>query len=116
MFTACCEWLSRMLGTAGEQGWGVIAVYDGAIGVRRFVLQSRALTHEQAGTLRRLAAQGTLEDLYRSGGSAWGIAIAADLPIQFCPYCGTNLATRIEKQRDAFDALATEHRQWREGE
>lgn len=98
-----------MIVRGGEQGLAVVAFRDGTR--RRFQLQARPFTRDQAQSWERIAreapAAGAVGSLFAdSNGRLRAVLAVMFLPLSYCPRCGANLSTLIEKNMDQFDALA----------
>lgn len=96
MLRTCCEWLTNYLETAGEKGFSVYPFHEGDR--RRFVLQGRPLDPEG------VAAWGAAK--VSPGQPPIALAVSMDLPLTYCPRCGTDLIKLIEEQREEFDKAA----------
>ena len=108
MVNPCCMWLESMLESAGEQGLGVVAVHQGDR--RRFQLQARALTTDQARQWEVMAREPSLEPLFRNAqGRLVSIQFIQGVPLQYCPHCGADLNALIASNTTAFDTLARNH-------
>ena len=113
MFATCCDWMKNTLQRAGEQGIAVIA--SRVEGGRQFYLQARPLTPGQEQNWQRLVSKEPgrtqLEPLFRDErGRLAAVLVSLRVPLRFCPLCGSDLGKLIDRQREAFDAMAESHR------
>lgn len=117
MLKPCCIWLKSMLLRAGEAGTSVVASFEW--GEPQFVIHARPITRHQADVLSQLGQQEATRELLaplytNEHGRLAPIHVLLKTPIQFCPYCGTNLMKLAKSQRTAFEELAREHQPFNE--
>lgn len=111
----CCDGFRRLLTTAGDRGFGVVAFRDGEW--REFQLQARSMTESQArrwqDALGDEALARRLRPLFADDHAPLvPVALAMNLTLSFCPYCGSDLRKRIKRNLTAFDVLAEDHRRF----
>lgn len=93
MIKPCCVWMDNLLATPGDKGFSVLAWRENDR--RQFYLQARAFDRN---------FESRRDSIQLPKGVP--IALSMDLPMRYCPYCGTNWSELIDMQRDAFDEYA----------
>mgnify|MGYP000864357072 CR=1 FL=1 len=96
-FTGCCGAMGKLLAVPHAKGFSVIPVIDSDTGERWLVLEARAVEVNDVEELSKPLP---------AGRRPVSIAITTQLPLLFCPSCGTELAGVIERQPAAFDLAA----------
>jgi hypothetical protein len=103
----CCEALAIALNDAGEKGLSVIPYSDGSR--RRFLLQARPFPHQVLKRCTRpdpTTGVALWPDLIDDTGALHPYTAFLEMPLLYCPWCGSDLCRLIERDMRAFDAMA----------
>ncbi len=109
MIKYCCDWFNRLIEQAGEKGSSIVAYRDGEH--RSFYLQTRPFEKdviEKYNSIDEKTGNNKWPDLYDKREIPVPWVFALNIPIKFCPQCGTNLEKIIKKNKKEFDRIATE--------
>jgi hypothetical protein len=100
----CCYGLQNDIANAGQRGLSILVFKVPDKDDIWFVLQSRGVAFDDEGKLGPIPAELTPIP-YRINISTCGV-------IKYCPTCGRRLQDLAGASRDAFIALAEEHRKY----
>jgi hypothetical protein len=105
----CCEGFKSLINNAGQRGVSAL-VMRSASGRFRFDLQSRAVTREDELLISQTQMPGSMR-LHNHPAQVEHVALAANIHLNCCPFCGTKLQNLITSStKRSFEALADEHK------
>jgi Zn ribbon nucleic-acid-binding protein len=91
----CCATFESKVNDAGSRGLAFLAGKAGS--KKRFIAQSRGVAFSDEGIMPAIGV---------------AVNISSEVPIGFCPFCGTNLESFIEAYSREFEALSKQHEQF----
>jgi hypothetical protein len=106
MLTGCCKWFQESLNRAGEEGYSIAALKFQDM--RIFLL----LVHFYERELIESSEKYTIPGFQLRNGAPRPLTLATHLMLEFCPVCGRDLKSIIEKDTQEFDLLADRHKKW----
>jgi len=95
----CCDNFKRWVQSAGVRGFSAVAQSD--CGYRFFCLQARGCDKQDEPKMKNIPKGLDIPN---------PLTIAMQVGIQYCPFCGTQLATFIAEAGDEFQVLADANR------
>jgi hypothetical protein len=106
----CCDWFDRMLEHSGEKGMSVIAFRDGDY--RSFYIQARTFEKESIEEFDKIdpvTGQKKWPEIRNIKGNLIPFSVSQQIPIVFCPSCGTKLISIIANKITEYDKLVFRH-------
>jgi len=103
----CCEGFAELAGVAGEKGIAIVPRKSG--GIRRFFIQARPFDGD---VVARYSATDPISGevkwpkLMNERNEIVPYVSAMSIPLRFCPSCGCDLQSLIERNPSEFDAIA----------
>jgi len=110
MSTWCCDWFDRLLERSGEKGMSIIAFREGDY--RLFYIQARVFEKETIVSFNKIdpvTGHKKWPEMRNTNGDLIPYSISQQIPIIYCPSCGTELTSLIAYKIKDYDFLADKH-------